>query len=89
MLFFQHAGFVIVRLRQDDAHSRIIWGVSWSHDDALFATASREKQKSVKFWAGRPSNTTEESGGDMLLELEPQDVECLGEDDYRQRGRRP
>ncbi len=35
-----------------DAHTRIIWGVSWSHDDLLFATASREKQKSIKVWSG-------------------------------------
>jgi len=35
-----------------DAHTRIIWGISWSHDDQLFATASREKQKSVKVWHG-------------------------------------
>lgn len=33
-----------------DAHTRIIWGINWSHDDALFATASREKSKSVKVW---------------------------------------
>jgi WD40 repeat protein len=35
-----------------DAHSRIIWGLSWSSDDSLFVTASREKQKSVKVWHG-------------------------------------
>lgn len=36
--------------KQKDAHSRIIWGISLSHDDKLFATASREKSKSVKVW---------------------------------------
>lgn len=35
-----------------DAHTRIIWGITWSHDDAFFATASREKLKSVKVWKG-------------------------------------
>lgn len=35
-----------------EAHTRIIWGISWSHDDKLFASASREKNKSVKIWAG-------------------------------------
>jgi elongator complex protein 2 len=35
-----------------DAHSRIIWGISWSHDDAFYASASREKQKSIKVWSG-------------------------------------
>jgi elongator complex protein 2 len=34
--------FIMVK-KLKDAHSRIIWGISWSHDDALFATASREK----------------------------------------------
>ena len=38
--------------KMKDAHLRIIWGVNWSHEDALFATASREKQKSVKLWHG-------------------------------------
>ena len=36
-----------------DAHTRIIWGISWSHDDAFYATASREKLKSVKVWKGK------------------------------------
>ena len=36
--------------KEKDAHSRIIWGISWSHDDQLFATCSREKQKAVKVW---------------------------------------
>lgn len=41
-----------------DAHQRIIWGINWSHDDSLIATASREKQKSVKIWYG-PNNSSE------------------------------
>jgi hypothetical protein len=41
---------IVTKLK--DAHSRIIWGISWSHDDAFYASASREKQKSVKVWAG-------------------------------------
>ena len=43
--------FTLVK-RMKDVHSRIIWGISWSHDDALFASASREKQKSIKVWNG-------------------------------------
>jgi len=38
----------------NEAHTRIIWALSWSHDDALFATASREKGKSIKVWKGFP-----------------------------------
>jgi elongator complex protein 2 len=39
-----------------NAHTRIIWGISWAHDDSMFATASREKQSSVKFWTGKDSS---------------------------------
>lgn len=41
-----------------DAHTRIIWGINWSHDDAFFATASREKQKSIKVWNGLTEGAT-------------------------------
>ena len=45
--------------KQKDAHLRIIWGITWSHDDTLIATASRDKKQSVKFWTGI---TAEEPG---------------------------
>jgi len=35
-----------------EAHTRIIWALSWSHDDLLYASASRENKKSVKVWSG-------------------------------------
>ncbi|ORX62251.1 WD40 repeat-like protein [Hesseltinella vesiculosa] len=33
---------------KNKAHARIIWDASWSHDDRLFATGSRDK--TVKIW---------------------------------------
>ena len=51
-----------------DAHTRIIWGITWSHDDAFFATASREKLKSVKVWKG----TSQEDIGSLSSELPEQ-----------------
>lgn len=38
--------------RVKEGHSRTIWAVSWSHDDHLIATASRENKKSIKIWTG-------------------------------------
>ena len=43
--------FELVKKMQE-AHSRIIWGISWSHDQSLFATCSRENKDSVKIWSG-------------------------------------
>ena len=57
-MFQREAGtlnFSLVK-KMKDAHSRIIWGISWSHDDKLFATCSREKQKAVKIWYGSDSD---------------------------------
>jgi hypothetical protein len=32
-----------------DAHSRIIWGINWSHDDALFAVAKTHQTANIYF----------------------------------------
>jgi len=42
-----------------DAHSRIIWGINWSHDDAFYASASRETKKSIKVWNGIADQSSE------------------------------
>ncbi len=34
--------------RQKAAHTRVLWGVSWSHDDCYLATGARDNQ--VKLW---------------------------------------
>lgn len=41
-----------------EAHSRIIWGISWAHDSSLFATCSRENKDSVKVWCGPVDEST-------------------------------
>lgn len=60
MLLFRRAspeGFVFnLEKRVAEAHVRVIWALGWSHDDALFATASREPKKSVKIWNGLSSD---------------------------------
>jgi len=54
--------------KEKDAHSRIIWGITWSHDNTLFATASREKSKSIKVWKG-VVNTDKSEFGKFYSEL--------------------
>jgi elongator complex protein 2 len=43
--------------KQKEAHSRIIWSISWSPDSLFFATASRENKESVKVWHGTTDST--------------------------------
>ena len=38
--------------RIKEAHSRIIWALSWSFDNLLLATASRENKNSIRVWNG-------------------------------------
>lgn len=54
--------------KEKDAHSRIIWGCSWSHDDAFFTTVSREKHSSIKLWKGLESNGDQKIG-DFISEV--------------------
>ena len=54
-----------------DAHQRIIWGINWSHDDLLIATASREKQKSVKVWLGPTSQDQERLHSELPTSCAP------------------
>lgn len=42
-------GYTYQLASQAKAHARIIWDCSWSHDDTLFATASRDKTVSGIF----------------------------------------
>lgn len=50
-----------------EAHTRVILGINWSHDDLYFATASKEKTKSIKVWSG----LQKEEGKDLgILESE-------------------
>ena len=71
ILLFRRAsleGFAFtLEKRVAEAHSRIIWALSWSHDDTLFATASRENKKSVKIWNGLKAD--EETIGTLHSEL--------------------
>jgi WD40 repeat protein len=52
-MFKRHDGCQFTLFKKlKDAHQRIIWSVNFSHDDSLFATASREKQSGIKVWHG-------------------------------------
>mmetsp|Transcript_39497 Transcript_39497/g.29173 ORF Transcript_39497/g.29173 Transcript_39497/m.29173 type:complete len:81 (+) Transcript_39497:1778-2020(+) len=52
-VFKRIEGFKFERiLKRKAAHARMIFGICWSFGDELIATASREKQKSVKVWHG-------------------------------------
>lgn len=42
---------------KNKAHARIIWDCSWSHDDRMFATGSRDK--SIKIWTQKDNNSAE------------------------------
>lgn len=41
--------FKLIQL-QKQAHLRILWSCSWAHNSKYFATGSREKVNSLKFW---------------------------------------
>lgn len=41
--------FKLVQL-QKQAHKRVLWSCSWAHNSRYFATGSREKTYSLKFW---------------------------------------
>jgi WD40 repeat protein len=41
--------FKLVQI-QKQAHKRILWTCSWAHNSKYFATGSREKTHSLKFW---------------------------------------
>ena len=60
--------------RLKEAHTRIIWALSWSHDDAYFATASRENKKSVKIWNGISGD--ENSISELSSEIPAGKVPC-------------
>lgn len=51
--------------KEKDAHTRIIWGCSWSHEDAFFLTISREKHDSIKLWTG----VTHSQVGDFVAKV--------------------
>ena len=53
--------------KEKDAHTRIIWGCSWAHDDSFFVTVSREKHDSVKLWTG--VNQTSASPGQYVAKV--------------------
>jgi elongator complex protein 2 len=62
-----HPGYCLAQTLTK-AHKRIVWSCSWSHDDALLATGSRDG--SFKLWR-RPQQQQQEEGGSTILFPEP------------------
>ncbi len=61
ILFGSKEGQFALEQKKPEAHGRAIWSCNWAPDDKMFATVSREKKMSIKFWS--PS-----SSGEWLLD---------------------
>eukprot|EP01135_Chromosphaera_perkinsii_P005194 Nk52_evm12s322 gene=Nk52_evmTU12s322 len=65
------------------AHERILWSVSWSHDDTFFVTCSRDKK--IKVWAQKGEGDSNVDNPWMLLSELPKQPESVTAVDMAQR----